>query len=151
MRKLFIYWLFLSLSMKKKLEVMTKISSKMMRLALEDMMQDGLISIDWSTKKKRRSHKRWPYKTKNKMPETKITAEEIHLGREPEKHHYPQERAYRWYYVDELKRLDYGETKYFTGELSKIAASVCATKKKLNKNFKCSKCWPNTVEVTRTR
>jgi hypothetical protein len=35
--------------------------------------------------------------------------------------------------------------------LSTVSAGVHSAKAKLGRNFKCSKCWPHTVEVTRTR
>lgn len=154
--------LFLTLSVEKKLEIGVYVNEKITALAEAIYLLTG--------KKKRRSHKRWPYKTKNKLPEVQNTAEEVTLEspfwyppvfkttttettttETHNRHDYPKQRAYRWFYIDQLKYLGIRDTKYLTGDILTISPSVFQAGKKLNRDFKCSKFWPNTVEVIRTR
>jgi len=147
LRIILIKMLFYTLSVEKKLDIGVYVNKKILELA------EVIYSL--TGKNKRRSHKRWPYKTKNTLPEVENTAEEVKLPvvktNRMHEHSYPEERAYKWFYYDEIKNLSMWQNKFFSWSISKISSWITPAKRKLNREYTCSSVWPNTVEVTRTR
>lgn len=146
MRKLVIYWLFLTLSVKSQAELSSKLLQTATRSIRIAKAKTGRSPIYPSNRK---HWPRWPYKKHlhpvevNLCKPTYTTTENKTTLFEP-KHKKPRTGV-----TDKIVAMNVGDNIFIQQPINQISPVVSGIAKRLRRTYKGYTVWPNTVEYTR--